>query len=338
MSKRQFSFQKYWEDLSGGHVPLLSFSRADDYESWSRDARAKLLELLGPFPERCDLAAEVEYSVDEGDFIRERVVFDSEENMSVPCILLIPKSDHRGRAVICCHGHGRFGKDPVTGIVSSPEYQADIDLMNYDYARQMALHGFITLSPDLRGFGERRDGDDWLGRDTCNVNFLKGALLGVYPLTLNIFDIMRCVDYLETRSEVDCTRIGMMGLSQGGTMTAFVSALEPRIRAADIIAYVNPFHEFAVRRGNFCGSQMVPSLYRGFDTSDIASLAAPRPLLLEMGIYDSCFFFKDMVRSAREVAAAYEAAGCPQRLEYDIHPGPHAFSGARAFDFFERWL
>ena len=100
MSKRQFSFQKYWEDLSGGHVPLLSFSRADDYESWSRDARAKLLELLGPFPERCDLAAEVEYSVDEGDFIRERVVFDSEENMSVPCILLIPKSDHRGRAVI----------------------------------------------------------------------------------------------------------------------------------------------------------------------------------------------------------------------------------------------
>ena len=93
MSKRQFSFQKYWEDLSGGHVPLLSFSRADDYESWSRDARAKLLELLGPFPERCDLAAEVEYSVDEGDFIRERVVFDSEENMSVPCILLIPKSD-----------------------------------------------------------------------------------------------------------------------------------------------------------------------------------------------------------------------------------------------------
>lgn len=129
-----------------------------------------------------------------------------------------------------------------------------------------------------------------------------------------------------------------MGLSQGGTMTAFVSALEPRIRAADIIAYVNPFHEFAVRRGNFCGSQMVPSLYRWFDTSDIASLAAPRPLLLEMGIYDSCFFFKDMVRSAREVAAAYEAAGCPQRLEYDIHPGPHAFSGARAFDFFERWL
>ena len=74
MSKRQFSFQKYWEDLSGGHVPLLSFSRADDYESWSRDARAKLLELLGPFPERCDLAAEVEYSVDEGDFIRERAV------------------------------------------------------------------------------------------------------------------------------------------------------------------------------------------------------------------------------------------------------------------------
>ena len=339
MSKHQFSFQRYWEKRVENYSPLLSFKAGDDFSSWKKDALSKLRSLIGEFPKKVDLAADIDYRVDEGEFYRERIVFDSEEDMSVPCIMLIPKSDKlEGRAIVCSHGHGSFGKDPVTGIVSAPEYQADIDLMNYDYARQMALKGFITITPDLRGFGERRDGDDYLGRDTCNVNYLKGSILGLYPLMLNIFDMTRVIDYLETRPEVDSNRIGMMGLSQGGTMTTFTSALEPRIKAADIIAYVNSFSEFGIKRGNFCGSQIVPEIYRYFDTSDIASLIAPRPLLLEMGIYDSCFYFKDMFKAAEKVKLAYESADAGDLIEYDIHPGMHAFSGVKAPDFFMRNL
>ena len=77
--------------------------------------------------------------------------------------------------------------------------RADIAEMNYDYGAQMAKAGFLTICPDLRGFGERRDGDDWLGRDTCNVNLLKGEILGKYPLALNIWDMKCCIDYLCTR-------------------------------------------------------------------------------------------------------------------------------------------
>lgn len=339
MSIHQFSFQKYWEKKAQEFTPELSFKEGMDFFKWKEAALSKLRELLGTFPSPCPLNAEVEYRVDEGEFYRERIVFDSEEYMSVPCVMLIPKSDRlEGRTILCSHGHGSFGKDPVTGIVSAPEYQADIDLMNYDYARQMALKGFITITPDLRGFGERRDGDDYLGRDTCNVNYLKGSIMGLYPLMLNIFDMTRVIDYLETRPEVDKDRIGMMGLSQGGTMTCFTSAVEPRIKASDIIAYVNPFMEFGIKRGNFCGSQIIPEIYRYFDTHDIASLIAPRPLLLEMGIYDSCFYFKDMIVSAEHVKSAYKASAAEDRLSYDIHPGMHAFSGVKAPEFFERYL
>jgi len=53
---------------------------------------------------------------------------------------------------------------------------------------------------DLRVFGERRDGlDPFPGRDPCNVNFIKGGDPGIYTLTLNIWDMKCCVDYLETR-------------------------------------------------------------------------------------------------------------------------------------------
>jgi len=343
-SRRNFSMQTYWERLVEGWEPRLRFKGQTqaDWAAWREEALARLLELLGPFPTRVPPNAEVESSVEDGELIRERVVFDSEEFMSAPCQVLRPKSmkpDRTNPAILCSHGHGPFGKDAVAGVRSSPEHVANIELHNYNYGERMARAGFLTISPDLRVFGERRDGlDPFPGRDPCNVNFIKGALLGIYTLTLNIWDMRCCVDYLETRPEVDPKRIGMMGLSQGGTMTTFTAAVEPRIKAADISGYVNPWSGFAIGHANFCGSQIVPGILRDFDTDDIAGLIAPRPLLLEMGIYDNCFYIQDLLEGYAGVKRIYQAAGAADCLWADVHPGPHAFAGNQAFEFFKKYL
>ncbi len=341
---RNFSMQKYWEQIADKHPPRLKFqgtTRAS-WRAWRKTALPRFLELLGDFPRAVPLHAEVQSAVADGDLIRERVVFDSEDGMAVPCQVLRPKSmpaNRKNPAIICSHGHGAYGKDPVAGIRSTQDHELAIKTMNYNYGEQMARSGFLTLSPDLRGFGERNDGGHpFPGRDSCNVNFIKGALLGRYPLTLNIWDIKCCVDYLETRPEVDKNRIGMMGLSQGGTMTTFAAACEPRIKAADIIGYVNPWRGFGIRDANFCGSQIVPGIYRYFDTDDIAGLIAPRPLLIEMGIYDNCFFIQDLLKGFAGVRRIYRAAGAADRLWKDIFPGPHAFSGRKACAFFRKYL
>jgi hypothetical protein len=248
-------------------------------------------------------------------------------------------ADGANAAILCSHGHGEFGKDTVAGMRSDPAVADHIRKANYNYGEQMARAGYLTISPDLRVFGERRDLRDHIaGRDRCNVNFIIGAILGIYPLTLNIWDMICCIDYLETRPEVDASRIGMMGLSQGGTMTTFTTAAEPRIKAADIIGYVNPWREFGIKRENFCGSQIVPSIYRHLDTHDIAGLIAPRPLLLEMGIYDSCFRIEDLLDGYEGVKRIYEAAGAGDRLWADVHSGPHAFAANKAFEFFGKYL
>ncbi|NJD01967.1 MAG: hypothetical protein FIA99_05085 [Ruminiclostridium sp.] len=344
MNCRNFSIAQYWENKIKNWQPLLSFkgNGKSDWESWQKDAYARLLDLLGEFPEKVQPNAEVEYSIEDGDLIRERVVFDSEEFMSVPCQVLRPKTmkaDKKNAAILCSHGHGAYGKDVVAGIRSSAGHENEIKTLNYNYAEQMAKSGFLTITPDLRVFGERRDGSDpFPGRDACNVNFIKGAILGIYTLTLNIWDMKCCIDYLETRPEVDPSRIGMMGLSQGGTMTTFTSAVDRRIKAADIIAYVNPWAEFGIKRANFCGSQIVPEIYKYFDTHDIAGLIAPRPLLLEMGIYDNCFYIQDLLKGYEGVKKIYAAAGEEDRLHTDIFPGPHAFSGNKAFEFFKKYL
>lgn len=341
--ERNFSINDYWNRIAAELEPELKFrgSSQSDWLAWRAQASAKYMELLGPFPESVDLDAEVVYAVEDGDLIRERVVFDAERHMSVPCVVLRPKTmepDRSHAAILCSHGHGQYGKDAVAGVRSSAGMVESIRQHNYDYAWQMAKAGYLTIAPDLRVFGERSDDDPLPGRDPCNVNFVKGALMGIFPLTLNIWDMKCCIDYLETRPEVDPQRIGMMGLSQGGTMTTFTAAAEPRIKAADIIGYVNPWAEFGIRRANFCGSQIVPHLYRFLDTDDIAGLIAPRPLLVEMGIHDDCFPIQDLLAGYGGIRRIYDAAGVADRLWADVHPGGHAFSGGRAFDFFREYL
>jgi len=348
MAGRNFSMVEYFNRRAEDWVPSLSFTGTGagnsipEWRLWQAEASKKLTELLGEYPQAVDMNAEVIYSVPQDGLVRERVVFDSEEGMSVPCTLLklsTAKNDGSSPAILCCHGHGPYGKEPVTGNASSEGLRANIAFHNYNYAEQMARRGFVTLSPDLRGFGERSDGGDpYPGKDQCNVHFIRGALMGIYTLTLNIWDMMRCVDYLQSRHEVDSDRIGMMGLSQGGTMTAFTAAVEPRIKAADIIGYVNPWKAFGIQNANFCGSQIVPEVYRYLDTSDIAGLIAPRPLLLEMGEADTTFPIEDQMEGYEAVKRLYAAAGALDVLWADRHPGGHAFAGNKAFEFFENHL
>ena len=344
MARRNFSMVEYYIRRAESHTSRLAF-RGDskrDWESWRSRAEEKLLELLGEFPQSVDLAPEVLYSIEDDGLIRERVVFDSEEFMSVPCVVLKAANmpgDGTAPAILCSHGHGPFGKEPVAGNTSSEDMRANMERHNYNYAEQMARRGYLTISPDLRCFGERADGiDPYPRRDRCNVHFVRGAILGIYTLTLNIWDMMRCVDYLQGRPEVDPARIGMMGLSQGGTMTTFTTAIEPRIKVADIMGYINPWGRFGIEDADFCGSQIVPDVYRYLDTHDIAGLIAPRPLLIEMGVHDTTFPIEDMLTGYEGVKRIYSAAGASENLWADVHPGGHAFAANKAFDFFDKYL
>jgi len=323
--------------------PSLSFraSSRQEFLRWKEDLKEKIRELLGELPEPADLSPRLLSREDAGKYTREKWVIQSEEDCWVPLYILVP-SGVSGRlpAILCAHGHGPYGKDSVAGVhFNDPNRRADISRANYNYAEQMAVAGFVAAAPDWRSFGERiAYSNPYPGRDVCNVHFIQHLLLGRTLLGSNVFDGMRVLDFLETRKYVDPDRMGCMGLSFGGTMTTYLALLDDRVKAADIMCYATTTEHYAISRPNFCGSQLVPQLYKYADVPDVIAAIAPKPLLIESGASDTCFWIHSALKAHDVVRKAYEVAGEPDKLWIDVFPGEHSFSGRLALSFFNRYL
>jgi dienelactone hydrolase len=301
-----------------------------------RRVRRQLTNALGRQPEPVPLNVEVLDSTDCGTYRRDHIVYDSERWMSVPAFLLVPHDRaERGRpgpAVLAQHGHGP-GKDEVCGVVA----QGDEGSPANDYAHQLAERGYVVLAPDLRTFGERTD---WNPPNiySCDHAYMYSSILGYQVLALDMWDLARGLDVLCGHPLVDPKRVGMVGLSQGGTCTLFVSAWDRRVRAAVVSGYFNQWEVCAAVGWNMCGSQVLNGMGRTFAHVDLGALVAPRPLLVETGTQDGIFPV-DAARAAMgQLSGVYEALGRGDRLEHDVFEGKHRWNGVRAYPFLERWL
>jgi acetyl esterase/lipase len=113
-------------------------------------------------------------------------------------------------------------------------------------------------------------------------------MLGETLLGWRVWDALRAVDFLETRTEVAPARIAMMGISGGGTITLYAAALDERIRAAVLSCSFCTFRDsiFSVAH---CIDNYVPGILNWFEASDLAGLIAPRFLFAENGLDDAIF-------------------------------------------------
>ncbi|HEY5024378.1 MAG TPA: alpha/beta hydrolase family protein, partial [Acidimicrobiales bacterium] len=205
-------------------LPTLDTADARVLAQWRQRCRARLDTLLGPMPERVPLRLETLESVPCDGYRRDKVVFDTEVMMSVPAYLLVPEGRvGPGPAMLAVHGHGP-GKSEACGLERT-------GTPNADYAHQLARRGYVVLAPDLRCFGERLD---WNPDDhyACDTNLVHAVMAGINPLTQNLWDLARGLDVLEAHPLVDPARMGMAGLSYGGTVTLFLAALDRRVAAA----------------------------------------------------------------------------------------------------------
>ena len=349
MSFRNLSPQEMFFRTALEHVPRYRFagSTAEESERWKREALPAVLSTLGDSPQRVPPNPQLTAEWEHDGLLKQRWLIDVQKHLSAICLVNIPGGPKEGEkrpAILCCHGHGPFGKEPVMGNDSSPEMRDSIGKHNYDYGRQMAQAGFVTYSIDWIGFGERNDGNKPNSRsqagtrDWCNLYYLHATMLGMTSLSINVAHGKAATDFVASLPQVDPGRLGIMGLSGGGVMSLWMSLCDERFKATEIICYSDLWAHFGFRDINYCGMQVAPGLFKLVDLPDLQGLLAPRPLLIDIGANDTCFRVDTAMACYRHLERVYAAAGHSDRLVLDLHPGEHGWGGNESAAFFTKYL
>ena len=310
-------------------------------EEWQRTLYAKLTDLVGGFPsERAPLRpATLETRTFPG-YRREKIVFDSRPGVSVLAYLLLPqKASTPAATVICIPGHGR-GVDDIVGIDEQGRDRTDKAGYQHDFAIQVAEAGMAAVAIEPMAFGCRRDplnARQGLSRKGCEPVAGGALLVGQTLIAWRVWDVMRTIDYIATRAELDAGRVGCVGISGGGTATLFSTALEPRIRAAMVSGYLNTFRD-SVGSLAHCIDNYVPGVLNWAEMYDIAGLIAPRPLFVESGERDPIFPIHASIESFTRVKEIYGVFESADRVEQEVFPGEHTFWGRRGIPFLARHL
>lgn len=338
-----------FQAMAREHSPLCTFKGTTpaDVKAWKAETWPKVLATLGDFPPPVAPKPELIVEWEHDGLLKQRWEIDVAPHIGASFQINCPAglaATERRPALLCWHGHGKFGKEPVMGNDTTPELRANIEEHNYDYGHQMAKAGFITYAIDWMGGGVRNDSNkphylsSAAGRDWCNLYYLHATMLGMTSLSINLAHGRAATDFACTLPNVDSERLGVMGLSGGGSMTLWTALCEPRFKAVEIICQSDLWAAFGIRDINYCGMQVAPGLYKLVDLPDLQGLLAPRPLLIDIAVHDDCFLVDTAMRCYRRVETLYQAAGAADRLQLDCFHGNHSWGGNRSVAFFTKHL
>jgi dienelactone hydrolase len=330
----------YLKYLYASVTPVESFNAASkkEWSEWRERLRLRFIELLGGYPAQVpNLSAVILESEDCGSYVRQRIQIETYPRLHMPVYLLIPKEHNRRKgAVIACHGHG-YGSKDIVGLNADGSNKAGDPGYQKNFAVELVERGFLTVAPELFGFGDRKLSEDTKEMNSCKRLSTFLLAVGQSMAGYRVFETLRCVDYLLTREDVDTDRIGCMGISGGGLVCSFAAAIDDRISAAVVSGFANTF-ESSILAMHHCVDNYVPGLSRVAEMPDLLALIAPKPLLIEGGTRDRIFPV-DATRAAYEkLQRVYHLLGVEERLVLDLFEGDHEISGKLAYDWLERVL
>ena len=304
------------------------------------DLRQSFLQLLKGLPSLTSpVPVKQTGEIPGDDYCIKKVVYESFPGYHVTALLYVPNQiKGPAPAIISPSGHTHIGK-------AYPEHQI--------LHGNLAKRGFIVLAYDPVGQAERSQFWNAETRQTkynlgCGEHAVLGnalELLGTNLARYRIWDGIRGLDYLASLPEVDQTRMGCAGHSGGGTLTAYLTALDSRISASAICGYITTL---PTRMGNRI--QDDPSsdpeqdifgmVSHGIDHTGLLAMCAPRPTLIGASVKD--FFPIEGTRNSYvEAKHLYEVAGHADRISMVEAPFRHSLSQPlreAIYGWFSRWL
>lgn len=311
---------------------LADVKTLDDWQKQRPELRRQLFEMLGlwPLPEKTPLHATITGTVDGGDFVVEKLHFQSRPGLYVTANFYRPKQvDKPLPTILYACGHSNVKIDGIP-YGAKAAYQ--------HHPAWFARNGYCCLILDTLQLGEI-EGEH---HGTYKNNKWWWISRGYTPAGVESWNCIRALDYLETRPEVDRTKIGMTGRSGGGAYTWWTTALDDRVACAVPVAGITDL-ENHVCDGcieGHCDCMFMINTYQ-WDFATVAALAAPRPLLIANTDKDNIFPLNGVYRIHDKVKRIYNLHKAGDKLGFLITEGPHKDTQdlqVPAFRWFNRWL
>lgn len=329
--KTAYEFSK---ELMQKVKPTLSYE--GDIKTWQKDAKKKLVELIGLNKfEKCEPLLNIEYlnEIDGGTEIR--FTFQSEEGYFVPCHLLLPKGIEKPPVIITLQGHS-------TGMhisLGRPKYQndeQDIVEGDRDFCIRAIKEGYAAIALEQRSFGEC--GGNQNG-PKCFESAMTSLLFGRTTLAERVWDIMRLIDVIESdfADKVDANCISIMGNSGGGTATAYTAALEDRIVLAMPSCAISTYKD-SIGAMFHCSCNYVPRIAEFFDMGDLIAMAAPKYYIQVNGAKDTIFPLDGAKKMFEQGKRAYTEIGEQDKIVHVIGDGGHRFYADDAWPIVHKFL
>lgn len=286
---------------------LTEISDIIDYQKDHLDFFLRQLDLPN---KRTPLNPQITGRITRPEFQVEKIVFESQPKFPVSAALFLPSQSKFKApypAVVLACGHSDNGK-------ASLSYQR-IAILG-------AMNGLAVLSVDPIDQGDRLEHLDSTGKPYAmtvkghNMAAIGGIPIGRSTATIMMWDLMRAIDYLQTRPDIIHNQIGVFGNSGGGTQSAYLMALDSRIMAAAPACYVSSIAGKTIRTiGPPDDEQLIfGQVGFGLDHPDYCIIRAPKPTLLCTATKDF-FNIGDSWETFRLAKRIYGRFGLGERMD-----------------------
>jgi cephalosporin-C deacetylase-like acetyl esterase len=287
-------------------------SRAASQEEWDSLRRPLLDTIRAAFPsfmyDREPITSRVVSRHHFGDYRVENVIFESYPGWEVNGTVYLPTQPGPYPGVVCPTGHS---------CKTGESYQIS--------AQIFARNGYAAISFDPPGVAGE------IGHlNNHFTNGLIGYLTGIWSNTHFVLDAIRCIDYLETRDDIDFSSggVAMTGVSGGGATTIYASLLDERVRFLAPVCCLNEHESLHLTDWyTSCPEQLGTGLIaHGIDFTDLIALQAPKPCLIVGGREDDLFDYRNTQRLYHDAADIYRLYGRESELGLFLDDCGHAYS------------
>ena len=297
---------------------------ADDAGAWQANVRARLFQLLELdqlFSKRSSIPFHPKelLRTDQDTYHVKEMEISATSTRRIRIVVTLPNSPIGPvPAVVCVGGHGSDLYSPYDlKTIAGKKPRAKQDAIYKGFGTALATLGYATVSSTVSQHTIYEEGWHLMGE--------------------RLWDLIRCVDYMQSLSIVDSQRIGCAGLSLGGEMTMWLGAMDERIMATVSAGFLTTMDHM---EQNHCLCWKFDGLRELVDFADIYALTAPRPLQCQNGLLEPASqFYVPLARQAMEdVRVIYRDMDRPENTILDVHRGGHIIDLPGLVYFFDKHL